>query len=200
MIDVNEIIERYERGEHDELGINREDFRESAEELVEELRELDADLDWWMGDKTKHEQGVLELGADPPKVSVREVSKQLDVDYEILMRLTQDKMKHNLSIIAGDIEEDGDVDGLIDTVSEAGILDTMKITRKLTALAKKLKSKDPHDLPLWTARLLKEHGHEEVSVRTWVRFSFLFDRVLKAETARQTNKAMDRVNPNEEDE
>lgn len=201
MIDVNKIIREFEENEDDEnipteeeLGIDQNQFKEPSKNLAKELKELGADLDWWMGDKTKHEQGIMELGADPPEVSVKRVSDMLDIDYSILIRLVQEKMHEKWSIIVGTLKEDEDVEELkedaedLTEIESLGLTDALGLAGKLGDIQENLQAEDPMNKMKWVAILLKEHGEKEVSIRRWFRAHWFFDRILKAETVRKTKE------------
>lgn len=186
MIDLNKIIEKYEKGEDDknkttseELGIDKSEFREPAKNLENQLNMINADLDWWMGDKTRHEFGVLSLGSEPPKgtASIEEVVDLLDFDYDTVMRHIKSKQGQDFNTIMEKIDPEG-LEEKLRTGNVPGVV--KEAIDQFTFL----KEKDPADKPLHVARMLKDHGFDEVTVGPYFEADWLFDRLLKAEAAK----------------
>ncbi len=186
MIDLDEIIEKYEKGEDDknkptseELGITENKFQKPVANLIKQLNMIEADLDWWMGDKTRHEMGVLQLGSTPPEgsASIEEVVDMLDFDYNTVMRNVKSKQGQDFSTIAKNI----DPSKLREKLKSGNIPGAIKEAFSMFTF---LKSKDPADKPYHIAKMLKDHGFDEVEIGTYFEADWLFDRLLKAEVAK----------------
>jgi len=200
-IDLDEVVQKFkeDRGEHPTswyLGIRREDFRDVANELVKDLEEVGADLDWWLGNASMTGVGIIQLGPNPPEgsASIEHIVQKLGFNYEIMMKNVNGKLEENLNIIAGGLGLNGEM--LRATIGEFGaeelraqVGDIPKEVRERTfqTIVKgitELKKLDPKDKPLWVAKTLKEHGYSRVTIKEWFYCDVLFGRILKAETAK----------------
>lgn len=180
MINVNNLIKRYEEDRVDEnkstseiIEVEEEDFRKPAEELSFELGQLSADRYWWMGMKTRTEAGILELGPEPPRVSFEEIFDYFDIDREAMLKLINQKKRKQLE----EIKERTDVEDL----KEAGKENVRSLYVESIEAIGNIRNTDKNDTPFYVAKLLKEMNEEKVSVDRYFKVHFIFDRVLKAE-------------------
>lgn len=198
-VNLNGVIQKFkEDGSHPTswyLGANKEDFKKVAKELVEDFKRTGADLEWWLGKSSMMGMGIVNLGPYPPKGSatIEYTVRELGFDYKIVMKNVNEKLRENLDIITDELGIDRELLRTMAKKFETGELSAQvkdipeEIKGKVFQTALKgiieLKKLDPQNKTLWVAKTLKEHGHDEVTIKKWFYCDVLFGRMLKAGSA-----------------
>ncbi|RLG39997.1 MAG: hypothetical protein DRO01_04740 [Thermoproteota archaeon] len=157
--------------------------------MVDKLKSLGADLEWWCGKGFE----VITLGEEPLKgPSKKEVVEHFGYDYEKMYRLVLLNLYRDWSIITGKIKErDGvDINTEMDKVRVEDMMEVLsspEIRKKMLDDMFFLKQFDPQDKVLWVCALLKAHKKEEVTPCEYFFAHFLYDRILKAELSEKIN-------------